>query len=67
MLQNVYISSLIDYVYRNRPTVVYKVIGSAINPFNDNFICIYYLGILQHKLYAYDNRFEKLSSMICLG
>ena len=37
---------------------MYKVIGFVIHSFIDNFICIDFLGILQNKLSAYDNKFE---------
>ena len=36
--------------------VVYKIIGSFICSFIDNLMCLGYLGILLHKLYAYDKK-----------
>ena len=45
--------------HNNMKTVLYKVIGSVIYSFIDNFICLDYMGILQHNLSAYNNKFEK--------
>ena len=68
LLQNKYLLVLsLVMLYHNRNTVVYKVIGCVIYSFIDNSICLDYLGILQYKLSAYDNKFEKRSSINCLA
>ena len=54
----VLVISLIMF-YHNRTTVLYKVIVFVIFSFIDNFIFLDYLVILQHKLSAYNNKFEK--------
>ena len=53
--------------HNNRKAVMYKVIGYDIYLFIDNYICLDYLCILHKNLSAYDNKFEKQSSLICLG
>ena len=59
MSQKICISSLINYFYHNRMTVVNKVIGSSIYSSIDTLIYIGYMGILiLHKLSAYDNKLE---------
>ena len=42
------------------PDVVqqYKVIGAVIYNIIDNYICIYYMGLLQYKMSKHNNRFE---------
>ena len=67
-LKYVLVISLIMF-YDNRTAVVYKVIVSVIYSSVDHFLCINYLGIVQQKLsdLTYSNRFEKWSSIICLG
>ena len=52
-------------LYHSNKSVVFKVMGYVIYSFVNNFICLDYLGILQQKLSPDDNKFEKLSSMIC--
>ena len=52
--KNVLVLSLIMF-YHNKMTVAYKLIGSAIYSFVDNFISLDYRGILQHKLFDYYN------------
>ena len=42
-------------------------LGYVIYSFINNIICLDYLDTLQHKLYAYGIKFEKLSSMICMS
>ena len=60
MTQKKYLSVLsLMMFYHKEKTVVYKLIGSVINEFIDNFICLDYLGILQLFLFSYDNKFEK--------
>ena len=52
-----FVISLIMF-YHNRMTVVYKVIVSVIYSYVDTFICIDYMGILQHKLSTSDKKFK---------
>ena len=60
MMQKKYLSVLsLMMFYHKEKIVVYKLIGSVINEFIDNFICLDYLGILQLFLFSYDNKFEK--------
>ena len=46
-------------LYHSNKSVVFKVMGYVIYSFVNNFICLDYLGILQQKLSAYNNKFEK--------
>ena len=57
MFIKICIRYLIDYVYHNMTTAVYKVIGSVIYLFIDNVTFNKYLGILQHMVSAYNNKF----------
>ena len=59
MLQKYLLSLLLMMFYHNRTTAVYKVIWSVIYSFIDDFMCLDYLVVLQNKLSAYNNRFEK--------
>ena len=55
---NVSVISLLIF-YDNRGVIVYKVIGAVLYNIIDNYICIYFMGLLQDKMSKHNNRFEK--------
>ena len=54
------IVSILDYLYNNRTSVVYTVIGYFIYSFIDHLFCLDYLGIVQKYLsdLAYNIKFK---------
>ena len=42
--------------YDIRTELVYKVIGSVIYSFIENFLCLHYLGILQQKSSVFEKK-----------
>ena len=63
--RKVSVLSLIMF-YENRKILMYKVIRKVIYTIIDDYICLYYLDLLQKKWSKYNNNFKIISSMICL-
>ena len=53
--------------YENRNTFMYKVIGAVICTIIDEYICLYYLGLLQEKLSKHNDNFKKTKFKILSG
>ena len=58
LLQKNCISYLIDYVLSFQDKIFYKVIESIIYSIIDNFICLDYLGIVEHKLSTHNKKLK---------